>query len=222
MIDLVIFGSGSHSRVILSEILKMEKYNFLGFIDEEKPANDLVHTINKKNFYSLGKIQEVLKKNKKIHGIIGIGSNFIRRKVYQEIMNINDKFIFENIISPDSIINTLEKIGEGSLIVSGSVINHGTKIGSHCIINTSSSIDHDNEFKDFSSTGPGVNTGGNVSVGENSFLGIGSTIKNNILIGENTVIGANSYINKNCDSNSIYFGSPAEKIRKRKYNEDYL
>ena len=31
-----------------------------------------------------------------------------------------------------------------------------------------------------------------------------------------------SLVNKDCKKNSIYWGSPAKKIRKRKNNENYL
>ena len=44
----------------------------------------------------------------------------------------------------------------------------------------------------------------------------------NITIKENTVIGGNSFVNKNCSSYSVYYGSPAKKIRKRKKNSKYL
>ena len=95
-------------------------------------------------------------------------------------------------------------------------------IGDHCIINTSSSIDHDNIFSNFSSSGPGVTTGGNVTVMECSHIGIGSIVKNGLNIKKNTIIGAGSLIIKNCKSNSIYFGYPAKMIRKRKISENYF
>ena len=106
--------------------------------------------------------------------------------------------------------------------MSGVVINTQTVIGEHCIINTSSSIDHDNKFKNFSSCGPGVVTGGNVTVGECSFLGIGSVVKHDIKIGKNSVVGGSSFVNKNCYDNYIYYGIPVKKIRKRKFDENYL
>ena len=43
-----------------------------------------------------------------------------------------------------------------------------------------------------------------------------------IKIGENTVIGGHSFVNKDCKKNSIYFGVPAKKIRKRKEDDTYL
>ena len=102
------------------------------------------------------------------------------------------------------------------------MINTGTIIGKHCLINTSSSIDHHNNFKNFSSTGPGVITGGNVKIGEMSHLFIGSIIKNNINIKSNALIGGSSFVNNDCDKNSVYYGVPAKKIRLRKENEEYL
>ena len=113
-------------------------------------------------------------------------------------------------------------IGEGAIILQNSVINHGSKIGNHCIINTSNSIDHDNVFSDFSSTGPGVITGGFVKVGRLSFLGIGTKVKHYINIDQNVLIGGNSFVNKNCKPNIVYYGNPIKFIRKKKINEKYL
>ena len=88
------------------------------------------------------------------------------------------------------------------MILAGSVISTETKIYNHVSINTGSYIDHNNIFHNFSSTGPGVITGGNVTVSEQSFLGIGSVIKDKIFIGKNTVIGGKAFVRKNCKANS--------------------
>jgi sugar O-acyltransferase (sialic acid O-acetyltransferase NeuD family) len=220
-IDIVIFGSGDHAKVIFSEIINYNKYNIIGFVDEIKKNKDLIIKHKNKKYYTLGKISENIKKNN-LRGIIGVGSNFVRKKIYKKIISINKKFKFEKIISKNSIINKNVFIKEGTFIGPGVVINQGTNIGKHCIINTSSSIDHDNIFEDFSSTAPGVITGGNVVVRENSNIGIGSIIKHQVEIKKNTVIGGNSFVTKNCDSNFLYFGSPSKKIRKISNSEEYL
>ena len=36
MKKIIIFGSGDHAKVVLNEILKLKKYDFLGFCDEKK------------------------------------------------------------------------------------------------------------------------------------------------------------------------------------------
>ena len=83
-------------------------------------------------------------------------------------------------------------------------------------------IDHNNTFHNFSSTGPGAITGGNVIIGEQSFLGIGCAIKDKIFIGTNTIIGGQAFVCKNCESNSLYYGVPAKRIKRRIPNEPYL
>tara|TARA_B100001989_G_scaffold9784_1_gene6354 strand:- start:1699 stop:2364 length:666 start_codon:yes stop_codon:yes gene_type:complete len=221
MKNILIFGSGYHSKVVFSEIIKLKKYNFIGFIDERKRKGLKILNYKNKTYKNLGKLKELINK-KKICGIIGVGDNYTREKIYNDVKKQIKNFKWEKIVSSDAIISDRVKIGSGSFIVSGSIINTGTKIGRHCIINTSSSIDHDNSFADFSSTGPGVITGGNVTVQKKSFLGLGCKIKHKIIIGKNTVVGANSYVNRNCESNSIYIGSPAKKKRSRKIGENYL
>ena len=220
--NIVIFGSGDHAKIIFSELIKLKKFKFLGFVDDTKKKGALVASINKKKYFNLGSIKQVINKSNNFSGIVGIGLNFVRKKVVSDIKKIDKKFKFQKIISKDAIINSNVFIDEGSLIVSGTIINYGTIIGKHCILNTSCSIDHDNIFDNFSSAGPGVITGGNVQVGEQSYLGIGSVIKDKINILNNTIIGAGSLVLKDCHKNSIYYGSPAKKIGKRKYNKNYL
>jgi len=224
-INIVVFGSGVHSKVIFSEIIQIKKYNFLGFVDDFSQKGKKIITYKKKSFFNLGKIKDVIKNNGgggKLYGIIGVGFNHIRKKIVNEVFKLDKTFKWETVISKNCILNGNINIGKGSLIMSGVVINTDTTIGNHCIINTSSSIDHDNYFKDFSSCGPGVVTGGNVTLGENSYLGIGSIVKHGVQIGKNTVIGGNSFVNKKCLDNFLYFGIPVKQIRKRKVDENYL
>ena len=98
----------------------------------------------------------------------------------------------------------------------GVIVNCYSRIGQMCLINTGSIIEHDNYFKNFSSSGPGVTTSGNVIVNELSHLGTGSVVIHDIKIGKNTILGANSVAVKNLDDNSVYVGNPAKKIKKRK------
>ena len=52
--------------------------------------------------------------------------------------------------------------------------------------------------------------------GNNVFIG------KNVTIGKNTILGANSVAIKNLDSDSVYVGNPAKKIKKRKKGSKYL
>lgn len=215
MKKIVIIGSGGHAKVVLSEILLLKKFKILGFIDDFIPTGTLIDKEN--NLFNIGKIKDLKSiVDKNTCGIIGIGENYIRKKIVQDIKRIIKNFCWAKIISKNAIISKKVDIGEGTVIIPGSVINTGTKIGKHCVINTRSSVGHDNYFSDYSSCGPGSTIGGGVFVGESSYLGIGCTIKNGINIKENTIIGGHSFVNKNCEKNSLYFGVPAKKIKRIK------
>jgi len=220
MKNLIIFGSGDHAKVIFYEVIKLKKYKVIGFIDDDSKKGKTIINFDKKKYLNLGSLKDINVKN--ISGIIGVGSNFIRKNIFEKVRKSQIKIKWEKIISKNAIINENVDISEGTIVLSGSLINSGTKIGCHCIINNSTSINHDNFLDDFSSVGPGVVTGGNVKLGECSHLGIGTTVLHKISIESNTIIGAHSLVNKNCKKNFLYFGVPAIKIKSRKKNSEYL
>lgn len=51
-----------------------------------------------------------------------------------------------------------------------------------------------------------------VNIGNNVFLARHATIMRGVTIGDNVIIGAGSVVTKDCDSNSVYVGVPAQKI----------
>jgi len=224
MKKILIFGSGFHAKDVFFEIMQLKNYKVLGFVDNYIEIGKVIIKYKNKIYNNLGSINNVLKKyyNSSYSGVIGIGSNYVRKKVCKEVTNINKNFIWTTIISVNAKINGNVQIGKGSVIISGAIINNGSVIGDHCLINTSSSIDHDNFFNNYSSTGPGVVTGGNVNIGYASHLGIGSVIKNKIKIGDNTIVGGNSFVNKDCLDNSIYFGTPSKRVRKIRVEKDFI
>jgi len=221
MKKIIIFGTGLNSRVVLNEIENLKEYKCIGFIDDIF-KKQLFSLSNKKTSY-LGKISDLNKYfDNNTYGIISWGDNFKRKTIVKNVYSISKKFKWASIVSKKSIISKKVNIGEGTLIMPGTVINFNSNIGKHCIINTNSTIEHDNRFDDYSACGPGVTTSGNVTVGELSYLGVGSSIMHGVVILKNTVIGGQSYVNKDCASDSVYYGVPAKKIRKRTVGEKYL
>ena len=82
MKNVIIFGSGLHSKVILSEITQIKGFSVLGFVDEHINKGTIIETYKNKKYKVLSNIKGVQKLlNKNTYGIIGIGSNFIRKKV---------------------------------------------------------------------------------------------------------------------------------------------
>ena len=220
---LVIFGSGVHAKVIFHSIINNKNYNFLGFVDYLS-KNKIILKYKNKNYKIFDNLNKILflKKYKNLNGIIGVGLNFNRSNILKTVLKQKIKINWETIIFKNANISNNVKIGKGSVIMGNTLLNNNTTIGDHCIINSGSIIEHDNVFGDFSSTGPGVTTGGNVKVQNFSHIGIGATVLNDIVIESNTVVGANSLVNKRCKSYSVYFGTPAKKKKKRKFDSKYL
>lgn len=205
---LLIFGAGNQSNVVTKLI--EEKFDILGYVTSKKmtkntPTNKKIYSLTKNNLLKITN-------NKSFFSIIAIGDNKIRKKIFENVEKFNLKIKWLSIISSNSIISKDVIIGDGSLVMPGCIINNGTRIKDHCIINTGSIIEHDNYFDNFSSCGPGVVTGGNVTLGKLSHIGIGSAVKEKIKINDNVFIGGNSFINKNCKKNSLYYGNPIKLI----------
>tara|TARA_B110000438_G_scaffold301234_2_gene355607 strand:- start:428 stop:1102 length:675 start_codon:yes stop_codon:yes gene_type:complete len=222
MKKIIIFGGGGHAKIVQDCIKLIKNFKVIGFIDEKNYNS----TITKKMKYlgTTNNLNKIVKGQslKNLMGVVAIGSNITRKEVVLEVNKINKHFKWSNIIHPSAIISNTAKIGDGNMFLAGSIICSDAKIDNHVSINTGTHLDHDNIFSDFSSTGPGVATGGNVKVGKLSFLGIGATIKHNVSIGNNTVIGGQSFVNKNCNSDSLYYGVPAKRIKQRNLYDDYL
>ena len=89
MKEILIFGSGVHSKVILSEIIQIKGYSVIGFVDENIKKATIIETYKNKKYKVVSNIKGINKLlNKNTFGIIGIGSNFIRKKVAKEINKI--------------------------------------------------------------------------------------------------------------------------------------
>ena len=218
MKKIVIIGGGGHAGITYDCIISQKEYEPIGYIDVTKGS---LHSHGIEYFGNLNQISKLVK-IKSCYFIVGIGDNYLRYSIVNNLKNKNIKCKWATVIHPSASISTKINIGKGSLVLSGSILSYNSKIKKHVCINTGASIDHDNIFEDFSSAGPGSVTGGNVKINKLSYLAINSSIKHNISIGSNVVIGASSYVNANCKSNRVYYGIPAREIRKRKIGENYL
>ena len=209
---LFIFGTGSHSKLVLNEILKIYKFDEIFFFNTEIKKKRI--KLRDKYYVLINNYKDLKAKvNSSSYYFIAAGSNQLRKKIFLQLKKKIRKLKTFSIISSNSHVDKTVKIGSGSIIMPGVIINYNSKIGKYSIINTSSSIDHDNTIGEFTSIGPGVNTAGNVKIEDLCTIGIGAKIKDKIVIRKNTIIGGCSFVNKNCGPNNTYFGIPIRKIR---------
>lgn len=197
---LLIIGKGHQSRLIRSDRFFTKKYQSVNCLEIRNQSSILKQLTNKD-----------IKDN---NLIIAIGNNYLREKIVKLLESNFKKINWATYISKSSNIKNRVKVLPGSMLMENVLINQSVLIGNHVIINSGSIIEHDNIFEDYSSCGPGVVTGGEVSVGKKTFIGLGSRIRDKIKIKNDTIIGQASNVIKNCKANSIYLGNPAKLIKK--------
>ncbi|MGD7043444.1 acetyltransferase [Jeotgalibacillus proteolyticus] len=216
--NLIIIGCGGHSKVIVDIIEHMPQFRILGLIDD--------HPVRPSHFQGypvLGDTASIKTiKEPVFGGIIGIGDNWSRKRVADEIKKSNPNFPFVTIIHPTAYVSPRCHIGAGTAIMAGAIINSDVSIGEHCIVNTLGSVAHDCVIGDYSSIGPGAHLGGNVVIGDNSAISLGARILHGRTIGDHTVVGAGATVTKDFGDLSVVYGAPAKWIRPRLQEETYL
>ena len=144
--------------------------------------------------------------------IISVGSNKIRKRVANELVNP-----FATAIHPKANLSKRAVIEKGTVVMAGVSINSNTVIGKHCIINTNASVDHDCIIGDFVHIAPGSSVAGGVTIGEGTQVGVGSSIIPGISIGKWVTIGAGTVILDDVPDYAVVTGVPGNII---KFNQE--
>lgn len=218
--NILIFGASGHAKVIIDIVEKQNVFNIVGLIDTYKKLGT-----NLGDYKVLGTeddLPKIVSKYKIFGGIIAIGDNFSRMKIYERISEILPDFQFVTAIHPNAVISKKVMIGDGSVIMAGAIVNSNSFIGRHAILNTKSAVDHDCKIGDFSSIAPGATLGGNVEINIGSAISLGANVIENLSIGKHTVVGAGALVLKSIGDNEIAYGMPAKTVRQRKPSDKYL
>ena len=139
------------------------------------------------------------------HIILGIGSNKMRKSIFQKLENSECKF--QTIIDPSAIVSNQIEIGAGSFVGPKAVINSQTNIKKGAIINTGAIVEHECQIDSFVHIAPGATLCGNVKIGKETLIGANSTILPGIEIGSNCIVGAGSVVTKNIQNDTITYGN---------------
>jgi sugar O-acyltransferase (sialic acid O-acetyltransferase NeuD family) len=212
--DVVVFGTGGHSKVVYDAINKQGVYRVAAFVSL---SNDLENFLGIPHFH-----QSKFSKINLSAGVVAIGDNTVRADLVKFIKSINNNFEFVTVVHPSASIANGVRLGVGTVVMAQVAVNIDTVVGEHCILNTSSSIDHDCRISDFSSVAPRAVLGGNVHIEKLSVVSIGAVVKHGCKIGENSVLGAGATLLSDLQSNAVAYGTPAKFIRSRVLGEKYL
>jgi sugar O-acyltransferase (sialic acid O-acetyltransferase NeuD family) len=217
---IFLFGAGLHGQTCIDVIEKQAKYEIAGLIDSEKKIGSLVD-----GYKVLGRMQDLpnlISKHKVKTGFIGIGDNWVRKRVYEDILSLEPDFEFVNIIHPSAVFGKNVSLGKGILIGAETFISSSCSLGDFCLLHHQVLLGLQNHLSDFSSVSLGSLTGGKVTIGEYTAITLRAVVKDRINIGSHSVIGSGSLVLKNIPDFVVVYGHPAEIIRSRKAGEKYL
>ncbi len=116
-------------------------------------------------------------------------------------------------IHPSVLVLADAIIEPGVWVNAGSIIGYRAELRSGAIVNTGCQLDHHNILEPGSQMGPGVVTGGNVTLRECALVWTGATIINRIEIGADAIVGAGAVVIDNIPPGATAVGVPAKVIK---------
>ena len=207
---VMLWGAGGNAKIYLKMLEEIYKQDFIitGIFENKL---DSIPFKTKLPICRTKKELSVLINNS-THFIISIGYNGLARyEISQQLIN---KGLFPlNLISKHSVLEDLNRYGEGICTMPGSIIHKFTEIGDQCIFNTNSTVDHDCILGNGVHIMGGASIAGRVKIGDFSIVGTNATVLPDISIGKKSFIGAGAVVTKNVLDNQVVYGVPARHIK---------
>jgi sugar O-acyltransferase (sialic acid O-acetyltransferase NeuD family) len=201
---LLIIGASGHGKVVADIALKMNKWESIAFLDDDKSIKSSM------GLKVIGTSDDVFAHLDEYEIFVGIGNNATRQRIHELLETVGASIPV--LIHPNAVIGSHVDIGIGTAVMAGVIVNCCTKISKGCIINTGSTIDHDNDIEGFVHISPGAHLAGTVKVGKGSWLGVGSVVSNNISITNGCKVGAGSVVIKDITEPGVYVGVPVRRV----------
>lgn len=203
MIKLIFIGAGGHAKSV-ADSLDETKIELCGFIDENKTGTHYGKPI-------LGSRITDIPEYEKYHYFVAIGNVHVRKKWFDEIMEMGLKTI--NIIDPTAMISSTAKIGIGNFIGKLAIVNADAVIGNNNIINTKALIEHECIVGNHVHLSTNSTINGNVIVYDEVFLGSSAVCNELVKIGQGAIIGSGSVVIKDVKQDTTVVGAPARAVR---------
>ena len=211
--QLVILGNSGHATSV-ADAAASAGFTVIGFVGLPGDGSPDTKQI------SLGSLGDIDLASTEIAW--GIGTNFLRARVAEEVSEAYPGARFAPIIHSTAWVSPSATVAPGAVVLAHASVGPGATVCAGAILNTGSSLDHDSRLGDFSSLGPGARTGGDVTIGERSMIGLQAGILQGRTIGADSVIGAMSLVTRDIADLSVAWGVPARSVRGRHHEDPYF
>lgn len=200
----IVIGKGGRHDIIVDILDILGDADYGGFYDDNPsdskwylgPLSDIRHEENTCALIGFGTLEYIAARGKLLD---------IIDQLYPSRINA---------IHPSAAIAKSARYGWGNIISANTTLGVNVQLGNGCTIFSNTAIEHDSKVGSNVNIAPGVTISGYVEIGDNAFIGAGVSIVERIKIGKNAVIGAGSLVIRDVEAGSIYYGSPAQFVRK--------
>ena len=166
-----------------------------------------------------GIVEAEVNRYRDISFVIGIGESKVRQEIAERYQN---QIAFCNLIHSSATFGykqrqTIESC-RGIIVCAGVRFTNNIKVGDFTIFNQNSTIAHDVVIGSFTHVAPSCTISGNVDIGSHCWIGAGSVINQGsaevkLVVGNYTTIGSGAVVVRSCESNAVYAGVPAKRIK---------
>jgi sugar O-acyltransferase (sialic acid O-acetyltransferase NeuD family) len=203
---VVVFGAGGHSRVV-ADVVCAAGFELVGHLDEVKPEGEAVGARS-----VLGGALW-LAANRGVLVALGIGSNAIRREVFELSRSANAAL--PAFVHPSAVVSPSAQLAEGVVVMPGAIINAGASIGVGAIINSGAVVEHDCVVGEFAHVSPNATMAGAAKLLANAHLGAAAAVLPGVEVGEGTDVGAGAVVVKALRARVVAAGVPARVLREK-------
>ena len=217
---IFLFGGGLHGQSCIDAIEKQGKFELVGIIDSLKEIGSFVD-----GYEILGRMEDLPRLAREYNvkaGIIGIGDNWSRKMVADEVYNLMPGFNFVNVIHPTAVFGKNVTMGKGIFIGAQVYVSSSCILGDFSFLHNKSHLGLHNHIGEYTSVSGGSLLGGKVTVGAFSAVTLMVTVHDRTTIGEHSVIGSCSLVTGHIPDHVVAYGQPAKVIRSRQEGEPYL
>ena len=211
---LLLLGAGGNATVIASVIEdlidKGEKYEILGYLDDNKKKGSIVNS-----HQVLGIVADA-RSYIKYDDVKFIYTLITAKRVAERV----DKLIeldlpverFATLVHPSASVSRYSSLGRGVVVMPGVVISPNVHVGDFVLIHSNSLIGHDAAVEDYCFLANCSSVGSTVKIGKGAYIGSNSSIRENIIIGENALVGLGAVVTRNVPSGVTVVGNPAKTL----------
>jgi sugar O-acyltransferase (sialic acid O-acetyltransferase NeuD family) len=199
--EIVLIGSGGHSRECIDLIEEIGIYKIAGLIGLEEEVNSSIL-----GYPIIGTDNDLADIVKNLNcALIAVGQikeSDTRIRLFKKVLALG--FKLPSHISKTANISRHSSIGAGTVVFRDASIGSNVTIGDNVIINTRALVSHDVIVENHCHISTGAILNGNVHVGQGSFIGSGSIVKEDVIIGEQCIVGMGSVLRHHVKDHGTY------------------